>query len=305
MSITDLHLLHSVQIGSAGPTLLGGIVAQSGRTGSTIRGELVSGSVYAIFQSLISQSPRAGFTTVQIERALDKTGVQFWDMGTATQDVTLFAQKAVQAGTRAGASAHRSFNVVKGLLVPRTLTVAHQEDAQLEYELIVTHDGSANDPILQNENVSLPAIVDDEHFTLKSVQIGGISIAEVRNLTIDFGIDVRAEGSDSEITESFAYVNNIVPTITVNTMDILAMKSDAIPFGSAAVTHANTIITLQKRASGGKYESSGSDLTFTMAGQATAESFHEASGNEPQMTTIQVQGKFDGTNAPLVFTSPA
>lgn len=300
MAVARLHTFHGVEVGAV---LLGGISQQSVNTGTTVRGESQSGEMYPRFQSLISQRPAAGFTTLALQNALDAVGLQGVDIAGLSGFLKLYGQAHVDGGTRAGASLHRRYTVSAGRLVPRILSADHQDDASLSYEAVVSYDGT-NDPVVIADLQSLPSgIVDDERFTLGPITIGGVTIPEVRSLEVNFGLDVQSEGSDSDVWDTFVSVRSINPVLTIRGIDLEWLKSANIPLLGKAGTHANTTIYLRKRLQGGTFvvDATAQHIKLTADGLAYIDAPFENPGRGPAECALIMQVRYDGTNDPIVI----
>ena len=249
MAVTRRYGIYSVGFGSGGgSTLIGGITKQSLSTGSTVKGEPTAGSVYPSFQSMTAQQPGASFDTLHVAAALDACGLQGLSIASLTGGFNLYAQKHAEGGTRAGSGAHRQYVFNEGLVVPRSLSVDHQGDATISYDVIATYDGT-NDPVVINDSVSLPTSgSDDERFTLGPVSIESVTIDHLKSLQIEFGIEVNSEGADSEVWPRFASITSVSPKITLRGVDVEWLKSANVPLAGKAATHANTTVFLRKRA---------------------------------------------------------
>ena len=299
--VSQRHSLYGVSVGSS---LLGGITRQSIPPNIAERGEASSGEVYPRFQSIVGMRPMLQFDTLAISSALNLIGALGTSIAGLTGGLSFYAQKHTDGGSRAGSSSHRKYNAVKGLLIPRRLSVGHQGDATLTYEAYATYDGT-NDPLALTDSVSLPSgIADDERFTLGPVTIGAVALGQVRQLDLDFGINVQTEGADSEIWDRYCSIITVKPVLTLRGVDVQWWKSDKVPLAGLAGTHANTAIYLRKRAAGGTFvaDATAQHIKLTLAGLVLLGDGHAASGSGAAEVSLSVPTKYDGTNAPLVVT---
>lgn len=303
--VATIHTLYAVEVGTS--NVLGGITAQNLPTATEIRNEGSSGEVYNRFQSLVAQRPGASFTTQHISAALALIGISAQSIAGLTGDFHMYAQKATEAGTREGTLSHRKYSYKEGLIVPRTLTVSHGGDAELSYDVIATYDGT-NDPVVITDSQTLVAgIADAERFSIGPVTIGSKSLGQVRQIEIDFGLDVVTEGSDGEIWDRYAWIKTISPQVTLRGVDIEWLKSSNIPLAGLNSIHANTTIYLRKRAAGGGFVVDGTaeHVKFTFAGLAYVDSAMDASGSDPAEVSVIIPCIYDGTNAPITFGTSA
>lgn len=262
MALSRLHTLYGVKVEpdsiSGAAVMIGGVRRNSIRTGVEVRQETVSGSVYSQWQSVYATAPGMDFSTVSIARALDCVGVTGLAITAAAAGtgVTAYGYAKSEGGTRkALASNHITYNFKEGLLVPRRISVGHQSDAVLDLELLATYDGT-NAPVVTANAATAPTNgVDDQRYTIGAVQLGTgagdkITLTQIQNLEIDFGIVASVEGSDSDIFPTFSVINEIPrPSIsfTTNDMTLLAM-TNGIPLQGKDIDLSHCIIFLRKRA---------------------------------------------------------
>lgn len=302
MSISRRHGLYAISFGTG---LLGGITQQSIANNADIKGEITSGQVYARFLAMYAQKIAPGFTTQAVASALAIAGTAGASLAALTGGAKFYAQLQAQGGTRTAGSTHRSYQFLAGILAPRTLSVDHRGDASLSYELIVI-DGGGGDPLILADAVALPALTtgEDEKFTLAAATAGGVALGEKTSLSIDFGLDVLAEGADSEIWDTFASIRQIQTVLTFKGMDLEWFKSTNVPLSGKGCANNNTTFYLQKRAQGGTFVAAGTaaHLKFQAAGLAYVDRPFDASGNNGADVSLKIPLYFDGTNLPLVIT---
>lgn len=304
MAVTKAHTLYGVV---AGATVIGGITQQNVNLGTQVRGEASSGEVYARFQSVVAQKPAATFTTLNVAAALAVSGLTAKAISALSPaTLLLWAQKIAEGGSRAGVTSHRSYTINDGILFPTTLTVGHQGDAVLPYGVAVTWDGT-NNPVVLSESQTLTAgITDAERFTLGPVTIESIALSEVRELQIDFGLQVVTEGGDSDIWDTMAYIKAVQPAITLRGIDIEWFKdSGGVPLAGLPITHANTSIYLKKRAAGGTFvaDATAEHVKFTANGLAHVANAFDANGDALAECDLVIPLKYDGTLVPLVVNT--
>jgi hypothetical protein len=300
MSITRKHGGYAVSMGA---TLIGGITRQNLALGSEIRGEATSGEVWARFQALYAQAAAPSFTTLQVAAALAVCGAAGTDITNLSGGLALYAQKHLHGGTRTTGANHRKYAMAAGILYPTQLTAEHRGDAELSYAAVITSNG-VNDPLIITDGVSLPTIsADAARYTLGPITVGGIALSQKMRLSINFGIGVRGEASDSEIHDTLASIATITPVISITGSDIEWLKSSGgVPIAGLAGTHANTTIFLRKRAAGGTFvgDNTAEHLKMTAAGtiHVTEPMGGGMAGAE---TTVSIPCYYDGTNAPLTI----
>jgi hypothetical protein len=301
MGVSTKYTIYGVEFDS---TLLGGITHTDMPIGTEVRAEQTSGEVYPRMTTKVAENPRINLSTLNIAAALDLCGLTGLDISGLTTGLKLFGQKYDEASVPATGAVHRKFTVVEGLVVPRRLSVDHQGDARLDYEVLCTYDGS-NDPIqVSDTTVTLPSgLTDSERFTLGKFTLGSNLMGDLRSLEIDFGIDARFEGGDSDVWPTFSWIASILPRVSLTSRNALLVKSDAIPIGGADFSHANTTFYLRKRTtdeSSFLSDATEEHVKFTAAGYAHVENaFDGDSDNQGAQIRLEMVCKYDGTNAPL------
>lgn len=301
MAVSKTHGLYAVEAGAA---VIGGITQCNASLGTSAESEATSGEVFARQVAIRAQSPAASFTTLAIAQMLAIAGTQGVDIATLTGGIKLYLQKFKDGGTREGASSHRKYAIADGIMVPQTLSVQHQQDAQLPYQIITKYDGS-NDPIVESDGVSVPSgVADNQRFSLGPVTIAGVTIDHVKSLDLDFGIDAQTEGADGDVWDTQTFIRFIRPVLTIRGIDPTWLKSTNIPRLGKAATHANTTFYLKKRADAGTFVANGSavHIKFTADGLATVDQPFDASGQDAAETVLTLRMRYDGTNDPVVVT---
>jgi hypothetical protein len=304
MSVPRLHGIYAVKIGN---TLVGGIKRHTLRTASEVRQEATSGEVYSRFQSLYAQKPMFEFSTLNIVTALGACALT----GTAVTSalpILCWGQKHQEGGARVATSAHRKFTINEGLVIPRRLTVEHQGDAVLDYEILATYDGT-NEPITVAESQSLPTPTDSERFTLGPIQLtdddsGEYDFEGIKRLEFDFGIQAETVGADSQIWDTMAHILEIQPTLTLHGVDSEWWKSTMVPLTGRSIRHTGTAIYLRKRKAGSTFvaDNLAQHVKMTIAGLATIEELG-GQGNNHKEISLKIPLKYDGSLAPVTFNT--
>ena len=300
-----IHDLYGVLLDT---TKLGGVQSRNVNLGAETRGEPADGDLNPTFLSTTGQKPSASFSTLAISTALaklDATDGTYWTITGA--GATLYARKHVTGGTRAGVSSHRSYAIAQGIVIPRTLSIAHQGDAVLSVDIMIIHDGSANNPVVITDSVTLATgFTGTERFTLGSTTIEGVALTSIRSMEIDFGVQASMEGADSSIFDILASIQSISPTITLTGIDMEWLDNSglglsSIPFGGKATTHASTTIFLRRRLQGGTYSVSNDHISITAAGLTHITDAIDGSSNTANETSLILSTFNDGSNNPLGF----
>jgi len=311
MSVSRANSFYAVVVDT---TVIGGITAQAANMGTEAPSEASSAEVWSRWVSMTAQNPRATFTTKAIVSLLDALATELpaadkysCNIADMAAGLSLYAQAFAAGSTRAGASLHRKLVALAGCLGLRRLSCTHQQDATIEVEGVIGWDGT-NDPIVETDLVSLPAgVTDAERFTLGPVIVESITLPGVRSLDIEFGLDIVAEGADSDIWPTFVTVVAIKPVITLRGIDLEWLKAANIPRAGKAATHLNTAIYLRKRVLGSTYVADATEehIKFTAAGFAYVDPPMTASGSDRAECSLVMPCYFDGTNDPIVIDTTA
>jgi hypothetical protein len=293
MTVSRLHGLYAIKLGA---TTLGGITRRTLRTASEIRQTATSGEVYARFGSLVAQKPMAEFGTLDVEGGLAACGITGTAL-TAAAPLIFYCQKQKEGGGRDTGSVHRLLTMNEGILIPRRLVCEHQGDAQLEYEGLITYDGT-NDPIAVTDTAALVAApLDVNRFTLGKFSLTDdaattFAFTHKLRLELDFGIAAETHGADSELWDTNCRISEVLPSLTLTGKDVEWFKSTVVPLIGRTIRHNGTEIILQRRKNRSTFHTNVEleHLKLTIAGQAVIEQ------------SVRIPLQFDGTNAPVVFT---
>ena len=298
--VSTLYLLHEVEFDA---TRLGAVSTQDLTFGSQVQNETASGFHFPEFPTLNAQLPTGNFTTMQIARGLGLCGLTGTSIAGLTTGFKMYLRKQAEGSTAVAGANHHKYTMLRGVVVPTTLTVDHQGDATLTYNITATYDGS-NAPIVLTTSQSLPAAQeDDQRFAIGPISIESQTYDHVKSMTIDFGINVVSEGSDSEIWDRFANIREIKPTVTFTGIDPDWFSAAKTPMLGRSASFANTAWYLRKRALGNSFVADGSavHVKFTGAGLATIDNVMQVTGQDASGLTLTMSMYYDGTNAPLVI----
>jgi hypothetical protein len=285
-----------------------------------VQADPASGLPYPTAAFVTQHAPRANGTTHQVKALLTAISAKGGDIETLG-GINLYFQQYKQGGLRETEALHRKVTIAKGVIVPRTLTVSYRQDATLSYEILIIGDGT-NAPVLITDNVALPTVTvepppsgieDRVRYSLGDIKVGGITLEGVRQVTIDFGLDAKTEGADSDVIDSFACIETWKPEARISGVNLEWLSStfgQKIPLycydtGVAKLgvvakqtleeVPANTTIQLKKRAKNGLWDSAG-HLTIAMAGLAYVDDAGSGSTGGYAEPSLVIAGIYDGTN---------
>ncbi len=282
MAVPNIYSQYAVKVDVGNEVVIGGITSQTVTLGSEHRANPISGTPYPEHMALALQNPTATADTTEIAKALDKLTVSGLEVTSDDPDVgvVFYAVKHDPGGTRATTSINSSYTFGDGLLVPRTITAAHQQDASLSFEMLPISDGT-NAPIADSIVAALPTIGTQERFTLGPVTLGSKVLTGIQSVDIDFGITATPRGSDSDMWNTHISSDMVVPTITIRGVNLEWFGSATIPLAGLVGTTANTSIYLRKYSDGGSYVADGTaeHIKFQSDGVASIGSVN-ASGPE-------------------------
>lgn len=284
-------------------TTIGGTTAQSFGLDPQVRGEPTSGALYPSIMTMVGQAPRGSLSTLNIAAAL--AVVTQFGYAANGAGVKLYAYKHAADGTRAGASAHKSWTIGAGLVVPRRLGVSHGGDASLDLDIIARSTDGTTHPVVIGESVTMPSVTDAERFTLGPVTIGGVALDSVKSLELDFGLSVLVDAADGYLYPTFISVGQAAPRIVIRGVSPAWCKdSGAIAMLGQAATHVNTKLYFRKRAANATFvaDVTAEHVKITTAGLAYVSSVFNA-GAGPGETEITIAPIYDGTNNPLIITT--
>lgn len=303
MSVPSAHVLCAIDVDG---TIVGGVTSQNILNEAELRATGRSGEVYARQQHLVGQAVRAPFSTENVMTLLDLltgTGPSL-DIDGLTNGIALYAQKLADGSTRAGAGSHKKYTFHDGIAVARTLDCAHRGDFSLAAEVVATWD-ETNDLLVIADSQNAPTIPDAARFSIGPVTLESLLLTGVTNVNLDFGIEVRTLGSDSDVWDSQCAILTIKPVLTIQGINVDWLKSDVIPLIGKEITHTNTSIYLRKRLAGGTWVADETEehVLLTMAGRAIVSEPFNASEDGNADVTVRVEGVYDGTNAPVAVST--
>lgn len=300
-----MHTLYSVDMGTAQLPASDTQVEH----GLDVQNEPSSGNVFSRFASIRAGKPGASWTSFAVGRALDVTGVTGANIAVlSATGINLFAQKIADTGQPLAGSVHRKYAIGAGLVVPVSISGDHQGNYAIKLEAAPISPDGIIAPIIESDSQAVPATpADDTRFTLGAVTLGGVLLPRVRSVEINLGISVTTEGGDSDIFDTEAWIQSIVPTITIKGIDPEWLNAANIPRLGKAGTHANTKLYLRKRLRHGTFVPDGTaeHISITADGLIVVDTPLDANTGSPAETSVTMHCTFDGTNTPLVIDTSA
>lgn len=288
--------------------LITGVSRQQLSTGSESSRDESAGERYARHVSIVQQNPGGSVTTRAVAAALAIVGTEALTIDDGTTEPGLqFCQVSIDdaTGKIASGSVHRAITMAKGLLYPDSLSVAQDQHAALNLNAVALYDGT-NNPLVPAGSLALPGtMADGERFGLGALTVGGVTITDHLSVDVQFGVDVQVKRAEGDIWPTHILVASLKPTWRIRGAGVEQFAtSGGVPLAGAAATVANTVLYLRKRStSGAGYLAGSNHASLAMAGLAYWQTVTDADGNDTAELELMVDGVYDGTNAPLVFTN--
>ncbi len=306
-----LYKIHSFGIypdGAGAAVYLADVLSQGLNLEPELKAEVTAGNVSPTHVALVGRKLMHNASTYDLPGFLDAVGVSGLCITGATNfGARAFLQKFDDCGV-AASSGHRSFTFANGLLVPKTLSVEHQGDAKLTFDLHVLGDGGTNDPVILSDSATLPTITQTPgRWTLGPITLGGLTFNEYTGLEIDFGNDVQTKGVASQIDATHVEARTHAPKIKITGIDPAWFASAKIPIGGLVAANATDKIFLRKRTQTGiNFAANGTSghikivpAGLAAIGKAGGAEMHRASETEIQI----VCAKDASANNPLIVTT--
>ncbi|MDM4015857.1 hypothetical protein [Roseiconus lacunae] len=302
------HHSYAIEIKPVGVSaaLIHAISRQQMSPRSEVNSDVHAGSPYPQSVTINAQKTEATATTMDIANALDLIGVE----GAALEDPGIRfwqIERDPLTGMAKTTDVHRSAQMKRGKVVPMRLSCEHQGDASLELKALGTKDPSTDDsaanlPIVFADSLALPTgLGGDERYTLHEGTIGGTTVDCLTSVSLDFGIGIATEGCNSNVWDGSIVVNQIKPILTFTGRNIALLSTIGLVGTTGA--HANTGFTLRRRsqvAAGFTALTGTEHIRFTINPLAHWETITDSSNNNSNTNTLQLVGRHDGTNTPLI-----
>lgn len=306
MALSEIHNVFAI---TANATHVGGIINQRAFANSQLRGEPSDGSVFPPVVHMFQQNPGGSFTTRDIKGIIDLLDATHTYYTFTGAGFKCYGYKHAEGGTRAGATSHRVLAAALGMLVPRRITAQHRQVATLDFDAIIAYNGSAN-PWVITDNQTLPTgITDTGRWTIGPVTIESVVIDALRSVEIDWGIEARTEGADSDLWDRSVSVFSAQPRIMLRGINIKKfIAAGGVPLTGLAATHANTTIYLRKYAPGGATyvaDVTEEHISIKCNGLIVPQDLQAGPNGQPQEVSFELKCRHDGTNNPLVIDTTA
>ena len=304
MAITNMFTLCIINLNRTTDVLLGQMVDQNIGLGISRFLEGSDGEVDNRYVSINEQKPMIGFTTTAIATALGLAGISGVgidvDVPLTLGSLEAFFQLLVEGGTRAATATKLTIN--EGILIPRSLSASQGAVAKLSMEAHATYDGT-NNPIVLLASQTIPTITPGvaELFTLGPVQINGVAVNGVTDLSVEFGIELIVEGSDGEPWPRFVAIMRRSPSISFTTPDAGLLTTLGISGKAQGAT--DSVVYFRKIAEGGtrKLDATAEHIKISIDEGIINVEDASASHGSTYGLRCTITPTFDGTAAVLVI----
>lgn len=269
MSLTKLYTdyavkFHRLTAEAGGAIYVDGIKTAQISSGAEDAVEGSDGSLYNTFGYRRAREPRATFATNDLKALLDLLPNFFAaiDSDGTHPGISIYGQQYVDGGGRSTANAHET-TFDKGLLILRSVEMSHRGDAMASAELVGSSSDGLTSPAPFVETATLPSASAQTSalWTLGLVDLGSFNLLGVESVSIDFGVQERAESRESDHYATFATVEKVQPRITIRAahIDITSdTGEDGVYVSSGAVIYA------KKRTEGGAFSAGADSISFTL-----------------------------------------
>lgn len=301
---------HSISIqdtADSSATIVGSLTQVGAPIENEVLKEQTGGRYYPEQITVASQKPRMTFNSFDLPKLIDGLGLtgRLLQDGVSKPGIALYQAK-YDNGVLASGSVHRRLRFARSHTRINRISISHRQDAQVEVESVALWDGT-NDPTQIEISQALPTLPSTPgRWTIGNLVVGGVSIGCKIQIDIDLGIQVDAFACDSSVWDDHFHINQIAPTITVTTLDPTNFASAAVILKGLIGTQANSSLYLRKRtASQASFvaNATAEHIKINFAGVILPNDVHNASANQKAQASFKIETAWDGTNAPLVFTT--
>lgn len=292
----DFFGIGGVKIGT---TVLTGIKSESVSFNPTVDREPSDGQAQSTIASLLTQEPDGAFSTVAVAAALTALSVLGRGLDATTNLLEFFYQS--KSGGFPGASGHGSAKVRHGRLIPLSLDLEQGRVATLSFALAMCWDGTNDIFEYSTAAVSLPGDLNDELFTLGTLQLEGAAVQGVQSIRIDFGIELEKVFGDGVGIPYDVNCLRADPTVTIGLVDDYAF--DTLGIGLNSINDA-TIFVQKLQGNGAGYpKASEVHMSIALGSCLTVAENAGASGNELVQSAFRLEPVKTVSAAPIVMAT--
>lgn len=261
--------------------------------------ECADGNVDYEFAAVLLQSPKLGFSSEAIKRALDIAGIGGYSIAAAAD---FYLQKIAQGGTRTGGASSVKISGSKGLLVPTRITCQDKQLAQIQMMAAMVSSDGTTAPIAVTTGQSMPSTTTyDQAFVNGPISVNGTTIEGIKNLVIDFGIEPIIEHGSGEAYPTFVGILKRQPRISFSTTDAAFANTIGMFANQSA---SDSMVYLRKVAAGGTRVANGTSEHIGIAidaGMIFTRKLPSGDERGIQLTEVDIVPTWDGTNDVLAI----
>jgi hypothetical protein len=267
-----------------------------------------SGAVYDEGQAITQVSPIANVTTKSLAEVMSVIGVagQCFIDGAGAPGVLVYAKNRGDCLTDVEADDHSVYTFPNGLMRLGSLSASRGSDATLSFIVDGITDG-VNAPMTITHGVTLPPTLIRGQWELALCVIAGVQIKPV-DVTINFNQqETKPRPLAPLIWPERIAVQKVQPIASIRGIDPRKISASGIDVTGETAIHANTMIQLVKRLTGGSYVAAATPvhITFTLAGMVVVTNPFSSSGQADATLDIEIRGIHDGVNVPIIINIAA
>jgi hypothetical protein len=254
------------------------------------------------FGALMFQRPKFALSTSAIAVFLAKCGVNGLVLASGFE---VYNQSVdLTTGLRKGATSHEKLAIATGLMVPRQLSVAHNGEAKLTFDVIGVNAAGTVSPVVRTASQSLPALTyTREVFTLGPVKLNGTAVDGVQEVTIDFGIKEEVKAGSGALYPQLVAISEIRPRVTVRVNDESALATLGLQGVAQGAT--DSLIYLRKLSADGQRVADGTAQHVSFSINKGLWLPSSKGGQHPGeiATSFDIEPVYDGTTETLVVAT--
>ena len=294
MAVSGVYVLHGIQTANGLISQISSATVSPGIRTMVVRAAGVPSPLGVLN---LKQDPGIAFTSTQVKSLLDLTGVTIADLSADNTD--LYFRAAVDGGSRVATTAESNIRLraAQACLDLSSITAGDESPASASCRLICYYDGT-NEPIVPAGSVALAgASTAAEQYVSGPVFLntgsGLAQLSGVKEITIDFGRTLIAEGADGELYITFVAVGEETPVITIRGLNV---PWTTIGLNGASLTAGS--FYLRKMATTGRVANATAQHIKFSCGNAYAYISESGGGdNTPITTTLTIMPSEDDPDA--------
>ena len=306
MPVNALYKLHSIEFNDdlhATPIVIGSMADVGMPTDSEVVREVNAGNIYAEHSHTSFRASMINMTTWNLAEIFRILGTAGFCINTTDPQTGVHVYVARYDCNQIAASGHVRYTVRKGMVYPTSMTVDHQQNCRTGFTVMGVYDGT-NEPLVKTEGVALPTIgagdVKDRWTMTEKDTVRGVALVQKKSINIDFGAQTNTEGGDSEMFDSWASLDQVLPStrfLGINP-NWWAAAGPVTSIAGSRVLHANTTMFFRKREVA---DNVAEHVRIDTGGTAILNDAFQSTGNEAGRTDLRIDAIQDGANIPLVI----